>query len=109
MGLLIGMDEAGYGPNFGPLVITATAWEVPDPPRRTDLWNEFDGIVAPSLSENGSHIQIADSKQVYNPARGLANLEAGVLCALGVWGKKPKQFGELWRLLGKVQQHGDGE
>jgi ribonuclease HII len=30
MGILIGMDEAGYGPHFGPLVIAATAWEVPD-------------------------------------------------------------------------------
>ena len=30
MGILIGMDEAGYGPNFGPLVVAATAWEVPD-------------------------------------------------------------------------------
>ncbi len=28
MGILIGMDEAGYGPNFGPLVVAATAWEV---------------------------------------------------------------------------------
>ena len=26
MGILIGMDEAGYGPNFGPLVVAATAW-----------------------------------------------------------------------------------
>lgn len=24
------MDEAGYGPNYGPLVVAATAWEVPD-------------------------------------------------------------------------------
>jgi ribonuclease HII len=28
MGILIGMDEAGYGPNIGPLVVAATAWEV---------------------------------------------------------------------------------
>jgi ribonuclease HII len=28
MGILIGMDEAGYGPHYGPLVIAATAWEV---------------------------------------------------------------------------------
>jgi len=30
MGILIGMDEAGYGPNYGPLVVAATAWEFPD-------------------------------------------------------------------------------
>ena len=28
MGILIGMDEAGYGPNLGPLVVAATAWGV---------------------------------------------------------------------------------
>jgi len=33
MGLVIGMDEAGYGPNLGPLVVTVTAWEVPGSPR----------------------------------------------------------------------------
>jgi hypothetical protein len=33
MGILVGMDEAGYGPNFGPLVVAATAWDVPDSPR----------------------------------------------------------------------------
>jgi hypothetical protein len=30
MGILIGMDEAGYGPNFGPLVVAATAWHYTD-------------------------------------------------------------------------------
>jgi hypothetical protein len=30
MAILVGMDEAGYGPNFGPLVVAATAWEVAD-------------------------------------------------------------------------------
>lgn len=34
MGILIGMDEAGYGPQLGPLVVAASAWYVPD-----DIWN----------------------------------------------------------------------
>ena len=28
MTLVIGTDEAGYGPNLGPLVVAATAWQV---------------------------------------------------------------------------------
>ena len=28
MTLLIGVDEAGYGPNYGPLAVAATAWRV---------------------------------------------------------------------------------
>jgi glycine betaine/choline ABC-type transport system substrate-binding protein len=30
MQYLIGTDEAGYGPNLGPLVISATVWQVPE-------------------------------------------------------------------------------
>jgi len=85
MALLIGMDEAGYGPNLGPLVISATAWEVPGDPRKIDLWEKFSGIIEQTAPTNGEHIQIADSKQVYTPARGLDNLENGVLHALAVW------------------------
>ena len=36
MGILIGVDEAGYGPNFGPLVVAATAWHVDDAHERTN-------------------------------------------------------------------------
>ena len=75
MPLIIGMDEAGYGPNLGPLVVTATVWEVPGNPRTTDLWKEFDGIIAQTPAEEYAHIQVADSKQVYSPAKGLDNLE----------------------------------
>jgi hypothetical protein len=45
MGFVIGMDEAGYGPNLGPLVLTATVWEVPGRwPKRTDFWEVFADI-----------------------------------------------------------------
>jgi hypothetical protein len=85
MALLIGMDEAGYGPNLGPLVISATAWEVPGDPRKIDLWEKFAGIIEQTPPAEDEHIQIADSKVVYSPARGLDNLETGVMHAMALY------------------------
>jgi hypothetical protein len=85
MPLLFGMDEAGYGPNLGPLVVSVVVWEVPGDVSAVDLWQEFDGIISPEPATNGAHLQIADSKTVYTPARGLTALEAGVLGACALW------------------------
>lgn len=46
MGILIGMDEAGYGPHFGPLVVAATAWEVPDECFRVGVQGSSEGEFA---------------------------------------------------------------
>ena len=35
---MIGIDEAGYGPNLGPLVQTAVGLCVPGDPATCDLW-----------------------------------------------------------------------
>jgi hypothetical protein len=103
MALIIGMDEAGYGPNFGPLVVGATAWEVPGDPRKFDLWQAFAGVVDQSAPIDGSHVQVADSKVVYSPAKGLGNLEDGMFHALTL--KKrcqepiPSTFRDLLQLV----------
>ncbi len=47
MPYLIGTDEAGYGPNLGPLVISATLWQVPDGVQGDDLFELLCGAVAP--------------------------------------------------------------
>ncbi len=53
MGYLIGTDEAGYGPNLGPLVISATVWEVPDGVGSEDLYRRLDAAIAPTAGRNG--------------------------------------------------------
>ena len=95
MGLLIGMDEAGYGPNLGPLVVTATVWEVPGSPREFDLWEAMADVAQQSPSKEPLKLQIADSKQVYSPGKGLAALEKSVLSALRLVGHEPQTLGEL--------------
>ena len=52
MGYLIGTDEAGYGPNLGPLVISATVWEAPDGVGGEDLFDRL-GHVISSRPEKG--------------------------------------------------------
>jgi len=79
---LIGVDEAGYGPNLGPLLLGATVWEVPGPPGEVDLYRQFAGVVSPETGAGESALVIADSKQVYSPGSGLGLLERGVGAAL---------------------------
>lgn len=98
MGVVIGMDEAGYGPNLGPLVITATVWEVPGNPHEADFWNAFVNVVDQQAPANDK-LHIADSKQVYQPSKGIASLETSVLSLLGLQNHQPKSLTELWRLL----------
>src|SRR5690348_14319014 len=82
MPYLIGTDEAGYGPNLGPLVVAASVWYVPDRPA-TDLYTRLKKAVCREIADRDPpRVAIADSKQLYQPARGLADLEQGVLACL---------------------------
>jgi hypothetical protein len=104
MGLIVGMDEAGYGPNLGPLVITATAWNVPGHPRDADFWSSFHDVVTPTPSRKDPRLHVADSKAVYSPARGLKILERGVLAGLRLCGETPVGFHEL---CSRLKRHND--
>ena len=99
MGWLIGMDEAGYGPNLGPLVMTVTVWRVPGDPETVDLWSQFEGIVSRDRPCPKEKLPIDDSKRVYQPSRGLAPLETAVLCTLRLLDWRPGSFRELWQRL----------
>ena len=99
MGLLMGMDEAGYGPNLGPLVVSVTAWEVDGAPARVDLWKQFDGVVSRELNAESDCIVLGDSKELYSPAVGLARLESSVLAVLACIGHRPRSFTDLLAVL----------
>jgi len=82
---IIGVDEAGYGPNLGPFVMTSVACRVPDACREADLWHVLRAAVRRADDTDKSRLLIDDSKRVYT-ARGLAGLERGILATL--WGER---------------------
>jgi ribonuclease HII len=76
---LVGIDEAGYGPNLGPLVMTAVACRLPEGLVGCDLWKHLRKVARRRDEEPDERLLIEDSKFVYSPGRGLGNLEKGVL------------------------------
>src|SRR5262249_40597382 len=78
---IIGIDEAGYGPNLGPLVQTAVGFHLDCDPETVCLWKLLSKSVR-RFGENGDRILIDDSKKVYGSQRGLDDLELGVLATL---------------------------
>lgn len=92
MTLLIGTDEAGYGPTLGPLVIVATAWRFRDGQSVAEAFAPFEGGLA---TEEGERLSIGDSKKLFKPrvAGNLAELEATV-AAFGAAATAEPAFGE---------------
>lgn len=103
MGFLIGTDEAGYGPNLGPLVISATVWEAPDDVCGEDLFDRLANVIASRIGDvsnnGGPCVAMADSKKLYTPDKGLRHLERGLWAALGLFGHRPTRWGDAWQAL----------
>ncbi|MEP3478844.1 MAG: hypothetical protein ABJZ55_06325 [Fuerstiella sp.] len=99
MPVLIGTDEAGYGPNLGPLVITAVTWMLPDGTKPADLPQLLADVISDKADRQHRTLQIADSKQVYQAGKSLQNLELGVLAFLRTMKIDPPDLSALGKFL----------
>lgn len=103
MAYFLGTDEAGYGPNLGPLVISASVWQVPDTVRAEDLYSLLGQVITCSAGRAAdrcpSRVAIADSKTLYQSGAGLALLERGVWASLALLGHRPTTWRETWHAL----------
>lgn len=83
MALLVGIDEAGYGPQLGPLVVAATYWCASSEHAQQNLWKTLKTVVVNAAEEDvdyaGARLPVADSKIVYDRNSGLHTLERTVL------------------------------
>ena len=102
MPFLLGIDEAGYGPNLGPLAISASVWEAPEGVRGDELYERLKTVIAPaaeSAKAAGQRVAIADSKVLYQSGKGLKLLERGLWAAWALLDRRPTVCGDVWKLL----------
>jgi ribonuclease HII len=99
MAILAGIDEAGFGPILGPLVVSSSVFRVPDNLVWADLW----GILKKSVSDKRAgltgRLLIADSKKAFVRADGVGHLRRTVLAALKYLGREPRNLTELISVL----------
>ena len=87
MTFIAGIDEAGYGPRLGPLVVSAAAFQVEEAPGGPGgLWDLRSECVGRPGRGAGKRLAVGDSKLLYKGGGGLDGLEKPLLAFLGAAG-----------------------
>ena len=92
-----GVDEAGYGPKLGPLVVTLSAFRTGSAPIEEIL----EGVVKKKAPLDGPHVAVDDSKKIFKGRHRFEQLEK---TALAFWfaahGSWPATVGDLLEGIG---------
>jgi ribonuclease HII len=107
MVVLAGIDEAGFGPILGPLVVSSSAFSLPNHFLTADLWQILRKSVGSTRKHLAGRLLITDSKKAYSKQKGIKHLQRTTLACLGCLdkpaqhtaGKSPATLTELLTLL----------
>ena len=98
MAIVAGIDEAGFGPLMGPLVVAAAAFRVPEDKATADLWDLLQ-IAHASDKKRAGGVKVADSKALHKSKHGLQVLEENVLPFLWLLDKPSGAFSAFLRAV----------
>ena len=104
MRLVLGVDEAGYGPNLGPLVVAVSAWAVDSRLEVLDGLEPFaPEFQAASWTPRSAFVPFGDSKKIYQSGKGLAGLNFALRFFESIFEGKPSEK-RPWFELGRLEQ-----
>lgn len=95
-GCFLGVDEAGYGPNLGPLLIAVTRWRTPCDALRCDFYKGLTKAVSATAASRSQQLHVADSKVVHSGKEAFRALETAALTLLRSCGHTARTFQDLW-------------
>jgi len=99
MVVLVGIDEAGFGPILGPLVVSSSIFSLPQQLTKADLWQILNKSVSNRCRHRAGRLLIADSKKAYSRQKGIKHLERTILACLKCLGEEPAKLSDLLALL----------
>ncbi len=99
MAILVGIDEAGFGPLLGPLVVSSCSFSIPQQMLDADLWQVLQKSVSIKRAHIAGRLLITDSKKAYSKSIGIGHLQRTVLACCRCLDKNPTTLTELIKVL----------
>lgn len=107
---VVGIDEAGYGPLLGPLVVSATAFDVPaelletckEPANGPNFWKALRRSVIKKPNRKNPRLAVCDSKVLHGRAEtehGISLLERAAMTFLSIAERHPANLVSLLRII----------
>ena len=108
-----GIDEAGYGPMYGPLTVGCAVLSLPNRPsdaKPPALWELLESTVCKKLQGRQGRVVINDSKKLITKVAGIKHLELGLLAFQGVQNHAiPNDVGQWLDSIGESRHRKTGQ